>query len=267
MTTPTDDNNDNEVPLLSSSLISHLLELRRRLLYWVATLLGIFFVLFPFQNRVFEFIALPMIKRLPAGSSMIATSVVSPFMTPMKLALIMALFLSMPVFLWHLWRFVSPALYKSERRMFFPLLTSSVVLFYAGVAFAYFVLFPVAFAFLNSTAPAGVKVMTDINAYLDFILTIFFAFGLAFEVPVAIVLAVWAGFTTPGRLGKVRPYALVAAFIVGMILSPPDVVSMTLLSVPIYLLYELGMILARILVPGYREVDAQHAEREHSSDD
>jgi sec-independent protein translocase protein TatC len=139
-----------------------------------------------------------------------------------------------------------------------------VVLFYGGVAFAYYVLFPVAFAFLTSTAPVGVKVMTDINAYLDFILTIFFAFGLAFEVPVAIVLAVWAGFTTPGKLSKVRPYALVAAFIVGMILSPPDVVSMTLLSVPIYLLYELGMILARILVPGSRQVDAQHAEQEKS---
>lgn len=266
MTTPTEDERAGG-SLFSSSLISHLLELRRRLLYWVATLLGIFFVLFPFQNKVFEFVALPMIKRMPAGSSMIATSVVSPFMTPMKLALILALFLSMPVFLWHLWRFVSPALYKSERRMFFPLLISSVMLFYAGVAFAYFVLFPVAFAFLNSTAPTGVKVMTDINAYLDFILTIFFAFGLAFEVPIAIVLSVWAGFTTPGKLAKVRPYALVGSFIVGMILSPPDVVSMTLLSVPIYLLYELGMILARILVPGYREVDKQRAERERSGED
>ncbi|HET7921939.1 MAG TPA: twin-arginine translocase subunit TatC [Gammaproteobacteria bacterium] len=256
---------DNGVaPLLSKSLISHLLELRRRLLQWVATLLALFFILFPFQNKVFEFVALPMIRRMPAGSSMIATGVVSPFMTPMKLALILALFLSMPVFLWHLWRFVSPALYKSERRMFFPLLISSVVLFYGGVAFAYFVLFPVAFAFLTSTAPVGVRVMTDINAYLDFILTIFFAFGLAFEVPVAIVLAVWAGFTTPGRLRKLRPYALVGAFIAGMILSPPDVVSMTLLSVPIYLLYELGVILARVLVPGSREVDAQRAEQERS---
>lgn len=244
-------------PLISSSLIGHLLELRRRLLYWVATLLAIFFALLPFQNRVFDFVAMPLIRRLPAGSSMIATGVTSPFMTPMKLMLMVALFLSVPVFLWHLWRFISPALYKRERRMFFPLLVSSVILFYGGVAFAYFVLFPVAFAFLTSVAPAGVKMMTDINAYLDFVLTIFFAFGLAFEVPVAIVLAVWAGFTSPAKLKKVRPYAFVGSFIIGMVLSPPDVVSMTLLSVPIYCLYEIGMLMARILVPGSRQVNAQ----------
>jgi len=249
-------------PLLSSSVIGHLLEVRRRLLWWVATLLAIFFALFPFQNRVFDFVATPMLKRLPAGSSMIATSVTSPFMTPLKLTLMLALFLSVPVLLYHMWRFISPALYKSERRMFFPLLVSSVALFYCGVAFAYFVLFPVAFAFLTSVAPAGVKVMTDINAYLDFVLTIFFAFGLAFEVPVAIVLAVWAGFTTPGKLKNLRPYALVGSFIVGMILSPPDVVSMTLLSVPIYLLYEIGMLMARILVPGSRQVDAQREQQQ-----
>ena len=248
--------------LLSSSVIGHLLEARRRLLWWVASLLAIFFVLFPFQNRVFDFVATPMLKRLPAGSSMIATSVTSPFMTPLKLTLMTALFLSIPVFLYHLWRFISPALYKSERRMFFPLLVSSVVLFYCGVAFAYFVLFPVAFAFLTSVAPAGVKVMTDINAYLDFVLTIFFAFGLAFEVPVAIVLATWAGFTTPGKLKKLRPYALVGSFVVGMILSPPDVISMTLLSVPIYLLYETGMLMARILVPGSRQVDQQREQQQ-----
>ncbi len=254
---PTPDNPSSAEPLISSSLIRHLLELRRRLLYWVATLLAIFFVLLPFQNRVFDFVAMPMIRRLPAGSSMIATGVTSPFMTPMKLTLMVALFLSVPVFLWHLWRFISPALYKRERRMFFPLLVSSVILFYGGVAFAYFVLFPVAFAFLTSVAPAGVKMMTDINAYLDFVLTIFFAFGLAFEVPVAIVLAVWAGFTSPAKLKKVRPYAFVGSFIVGMVLSPPDVVSMTLLSVPIYCLYEIGMLMARILVPGSRQMNAQ----------
>ncbi|MGH8413166.1 MAG: twin-arginine translocase subunit TatC [Gammaproteobacteria bacterium] len=258
MTPPLDDSTGE--PLLSSSLIAHLLELRRRLLMWIGTLLVLFFCLFPFQNKVFDFVAMPMIRRLPTGSSMIATSVTSPFMTPMKLTLMVALFLSMPVFLWHLWRFISPALYKSERRMFVPLLVSSVLLFYCGVAFAYFALFPVAFAFLNSVAPAGVKVMTDINAYLDFVLTIFFAFGLAFEVPVAIVLVVWAGFTTPGKLKKLRPYALVGSFIVGMILSPPDVVSMTLLSVPIYLLYEIGMLMARIMVPGSKQVDAQREQ-------
>ena len=244
--------------IVSSKLIAYLLELRRRLLQSVLTLLLVFGCLFPFQNRIFAFVALPLIKKLPAGSSMIATGVVSPFMTPMKLALVAALFLCVPVFLYHLWRFISPALYKSERRMFLPLLVSSVVLFYSGVAFAYFVLFPVAFAFLTTAAPEGVKVMTDINAYLDFVLTIFFAFGVAFEVPVAIVLLVWAGFASPGRLKKGRPYALVGAFFLGFLLSPPDVVSMTILSVPIYFLYELGMIMAKLLVPGSREVDAQH---------
>ncbi len=254
--TPPPDNLSAE-PLISSSLIGHLLELRRRLLQCIVTLLAIFLCLTPFQNRVFDLVATPMIRRLPAGSSMIATGVTSPFMTPMKLTLMVALFLSMPVFLWHLWRFVSPALYKRERRMFFPLLVSSVILFYSGVAFAYFVLFPVAFAFLASVAPAGVKMMTDISAYLDFVLTIFFAFGLAFEIPVAIVLAVWAGFTSLAKLKKVRPYAFVGSFIVGMIFSPPDVVSMTLLSVPIYFLYEIGMLMARILVPGSGQVNAQ----------
>ena len=243
--------------LVSPTLIAHLLELRRRLLNWAAAFLLFFFCLFPFQNRVFEWVARPLLQKLPEGSSMIATGVTSPFMTPMKLVMVLALFLSVPVFLYHLWRFVSPALYKSEQRMFMPLLLSSVVLFYAGVAFAYFVLFPVAFAFLTGAAPAGVRVMTDINAYLDFVLTIFFAFGVAFEVPVAIVLMVWAGFTSPGRLKKVRPYALLGAFVVGFLLAPPDVVSMTLMALPVYLLYELGILMARIMVPGSREVDAQ----------
>ena len=255
MTTPPEA--DTGPSLVSPTLIAHLLELRRRLLNWAATLLLLFFCLFPFQNRVFEWVARPLLQRLPAGSSMIATGVTSPFLTPMKLVLVVALFLSVPVFLYHLWRFISPGLYKSERRMFVPLLASSVVLFYAGVAFAYFVLFPVAFAFLTGAAPTGVRVMTDINAYLDFVLTIFFAFGVAFEVPVAIVLMVWAGFTSPGRLKKVRPYALIGAFIVGFLLAPPDVVSMTLMALPVYLLYELGILMARVMVPGSREVDAQ----------
>lgn len=236
-------------PLLGGSVIRYLLEARRRLLWWLGSFLIIFFALFPIQNRVFDFVAMPLLRHLPAGSSMIATGVASPFMTPLKLVMVVALFLSIPILLYHVWRFVSPALYKSERHMFFPLLVISVMLFYAGVAFAYFVLFPVAFAFLTAVAPAGVKVMTDINAYLDFVLTIFFAFGVAFEVPVVIVLAVWAGLTTPAKLGKWRPYAFVGAFVVGMILSPPEVISMIILSIPIYALYEGGIIMARIMVP------------------
>jgi sec-independent protein translocase protein TatC len=246
-----------EPSFISPTLIANLLEIRRRLLNSVATLLVLFFCLFPFQNQVFAWVAKPMIDKLPDGSSMIATGVTSPFMTPMKLCLVVALFLAVPVFLFHIWRFISPALYKRERRMFLPLLVSSVVLFYTGVAFAYFILFPVAFAFLAHAAPAGVKVMTDINAYLDFVLTTFFAFGVAFEVPVAIVLAVWAGFTTPGKLRKFWRFALIGAFFIGFILAPPDLVSMTLLALPVYLLYEVGMLMARIMVPGSREVDAQ----------
>ena len=246
--------------IVSPKLIGHLLELRRRLLNSALTLLLIFFCLFPFQNRVFEWVARPMIQRLPAGSSMIATGVAAPFMTPMKLCLVVALFLSVPVFLYHIWRFISPALYQRERRMFLPLLVSSVVLFYSGVAFAYFVLFPVAFAFLNTAAPEGVRVMTDINAYLDFVLTIFFAFGVAFEVPVVVVVLVRLGVVELKKLQSIRGYVIVGAFVVGAIFTPPDVLSQCMLAVPLWLLYEFGLLVARFVSVSKSETGAEQSE-------
>ncbi len=245
----------------STPLLAHLIELRRRLLIAVVSVLVIFIALAPFADRLFRFVALPMIRRMPAGTSMVATEVASPFLTPFKLALVAAIFLAVPILLYQIWAFIAPGLYKSERRLVVPLLVSSTILFYLGVAFAYFIVFPMMFAFFTSAAPQGVTVMTDINNYLDFVLTIFFAFGLAFEMPVATVLMVWAGFITPGWLRSHRPYVLVLVFTVGMLLTPPDVISQTLLAVPMYFLYEFGIILARILVPGSREVDKQREEQ------
>lgn len=188
---------------------------------------------------------------------MIATQVASPFLTPFKTAMVAAVFIAMPWLLYQLWAFVAPGLYQHEKRLALPLVFTSALLFYAGVAFAYFVVFPLMFAFFTAVAPEGVSVMTDINAYLDFVLTLFFAFGLAFEVPIATVLMVWAGFTTPARLGAHRPYVLLGAFVIGMLLTPPDVISQTLLAVPVYVLYEAGIIMSRIMVPGHKEVESQ----------
>jgi len=242
------------------TLLSHLLELRNRLLKMVIAVLVLFICLVPFAEQLFTLVAEPLMARLPEGTSMIATQVASPFLTPFKLSLAIAVFLAMPVLLYQAWSFVAPGLYKHERRLLLPLMASSIVLFYAGVAFAYYVVFPLMFAFFTAVAPSGVAVMTDISAYLDFVLALFFAFGLAFEVPVATVLAVWAGFTTPAKLGQKRPYVLISAFVLGMLLTPPDIISQTLLAVPVYVLFEAGIIMARLMVPGHREVEAQQRE-------
>lgn len=244
------------------SLLSHLLELRTRLLKMVVAVLVIFICLVPFADRIFTLAAEPLMARLPEGTSMIATQVASPFLTPFKLSLAMAVFLAMPVLLYQAWAFVAPGLYKHERRLVMPLMASSIVLFYSGVAFAYYIVFPLMFGFFTAVAPSGVTVMTDIAAYLDFVLALFFAFGLAFEVPVATVLAVWAGFTTPAKLSKKRPYVLLSAFVLGMLLTPPDIISQTLLAVPVYILFEAGIILSRVMVPGHKEVEAQQREQE-----
>ena len=179
---------------------------------------------------------------------MIATQVASPLLTPFKLTFFVALFVAMPVVLYQIWAFVAPGLYKKERRFAMPLLASSIALFYLGIAFAYYVVFPLMFNFFTSIAPEGVEVQTDISQFLDFITTIFFAFGLAFEVPIATVLVVWTGFTTPSKRAGARPYVFLGAFVVGMFLTPPDLISQTLLAVPVYLLYELGMLMSRIFV-------------------
>jgi len=244
------------------SLLSHLVELRNRLLRMVVVVLVIFICLVPFADWLFTAVAEPLMAQLPEGTSMIATQVASPFLTPFKLALAAAVFLAMPFLLYQAWAFVAPGLYKHERRLVMPLMASSIVLFYSGVAFAYYVVFPLMFAFFTAVAPSGVTVMTDITAYLDFVLALFFAFGLAFEVPVATVLAVWAGFTTPAKLAQKRPYVLLGAFVLGMLLTPPDIISQTLLAVPVYILFEGGIILARVMVPGHKEVEAQQREQQ-----
>lgn len=246
------------------TLLSHLVELRTRIMRMVITVLVLFVCLAPFADIIFTVTAEPLMARLPEGTSMIATQVASPFLTPFKLALAAAVFLAMPMLLYQAWAFVAPGLYKQERRLILPLMASSIVLFYGGVAFAYYVVFPLMFAFFTAAAPSGVTVMTDIASYLDFVLALFFAFGLAFEVPVATVLAVWAGFTTPDKLVKKRPFVLLGAFVIGMLLTPPDIISQTLLAVPVYILFEAGIVMARVMVPGHREVEAQQKEQEQS---
>jgi sec-independent protein translocase protein TatC len=227
---------DTEQPL-----IYHLIELRDRLLRVVLVVGVVFLVLFPFSNKLFSWLSGPLMVHMPEGSSMIAIEVASPFLIPFKLTLFMALFISIPYVLYQLWSFVAPGLYKHERRLVYPLLVSSTVLFYAGAAFAYFVVFPLVFAFFTGTAPEGVSVMTDISRYLDFVLTLFFAFGAAFEVPVFTVLLVWTGMATQESLRQKRPYIIVGAFVIGMLLTPPDIISQTLLAVPVWLLFELGV--------------------------
>jgi len=233
---------------IEQPFMSHLLELRDRLLRSVLVVLVVFLALFPFGNDIYVFVAEPLMAVMPEGTSMIATKVASPFLTPFKLSLIAAIFLSMPYLLYQLWGFVAPGLYRHERRMALPLLASSVVLFYLGAAFAYFVVFPLVFRFFTSVTPEGVAVMTDISEYLDFVLTLFFAFGLAFEIPIATIILVWMGMTTPEQLAAKRPYVIVGAFVIGMLLTPPDVISQTLLALPMWLLFEGGVLFSRFFV-------------------
>jgi len=233
--------------LAEGSLMSHLVELRGRLLKMVAAIIIVFLILFPFSSEIFSFVSEPLRDVMP-GQSLIAVGVASPLLTPLKLTFFVALCVAMPVILFQVWAFVAPGLYIKEKRFAIPLLTSSILLFYAGVAFAYFVVFPLMFKFFTAVAPDGVEVMTDISLYLDFITTIVLAFGLAFEVPIATVLIVWTGLTTPKKLGAARPYVLLGAFVIGMLLTPPDVISQTLLAIPVYLLFELGIFMSRFFV-------------------
>ena len=228
-------------------LVAHLTELRDRLLRAMLSVLVIFICLFPFSNEIYTFISEPLRALLPEGSSMIATEVASPFLTPFKLTLVMSIFVAIPVILYQIWSFVAPGMYRQEKRIAFPLLASSVLLFYAGASFAYFVVFPLIFAFFTSVGPTDVAVMTDINRYLDFVLKLFFAFGIAFEIPIAAVILIWSGVTTPDALAKKRPYIIVGCFIFGMLLTPPDVISQSLLAVPMWMLFEVGVFFGRII--------------------
>ena len=218
-------------------------------------------LLLPFANRIFEVVAKPLVEVLP-GQKMIATSVTAPLLTPFKLTFFVAILVAIPVVLYQLWAFVAPGLYRKEKRFAFPLLFSSIFLFYAGAAFAYFVVFPLVFGFFVKITPSDVEMTTDISQYLDFVTMIVLAFGLAFETPIATVLTVWTGLTTPEKLGKARPYVFLMAFVIGMLLTPPDVISQTLLAVPVYLLYEVGIFMSRIFVrkPAETEDEAVAAD-------
>ncbi len=258
---PGDDNHEvkQEQPFLS-----HLVELRDRLLRILLVVGLIFIALIPFANTLYTLLAAPLLAHLPDSSSMIATEVASPFLTPFKLALVIAMFLAIPVILYQAWAFLAPGLYRHERQLMLPLLISSTLLFYVGMAFAYYAVMPLVFGFLTSTAPEGVAVMTDISKYLDFVLKMFFAFGVAFEVPVATILLVLTGATTPDKLAAMRPYIIVGAFIVGMLLTPPDIISQTLLAIPMWLLFETGLLFSRIMLRRRRAAEEATGNREHS---
>ncbi|MBQ62652.1 MAG: twin-arginine translocase subunit TatC [Gammaproteobacteria bacterium] len=228
-------------------LIDHLVELRSRILHSFLSVLVIFLPLFYFANDIYAYISEPLRAFLPEGATMIATEVASPFLTPFKLTLVLSIFLAMPYILHQLWSFVAPGLYSSEKRIALPLLTSSILLFYAGIAFAFYVVFPLVFGFFTSVAPDGVTIMTDINRYLDFVLKLFFAFGLAFEIPIATVLLVWTGATTVENLKNKRPYVIVGCFVLGMLLTPPDVISQILLALPMWVLYEFGILFSKVI--------------------
>ena len=242
MTAPAD---NNDPPM---SLVAHLTELRDRLLRAILAVLIVFIGLFPFANDIYAFVSRPLRAILPEGATMIATEVASPFLTPFKLTLVAAVFIAIPYVLYQLWSFIAPGMYRQEKRLAVPLLVSSVFLFYAGAAFAYFVVFPLIFAFFTSVAPTDIAIMTDINSYLDFVLKLFFAFGIAFEIPIAAVLMIWAGITTPDALAGKRPFIIVGCFIFGMLLTPPDVISQSLLAIPMWLLFELGVFFGRMIV-------------------
>lgn len=231
----------------TDSFVSHLIELRDRLLRIIIGLVLVMLALFPFANDIYHFLALPLLKSLPAGGQMIATDVTTPFFVPMKVVLLTAFMISLPHTLYQVWAFVAPGLYQHERKLISPLVFASTLLFLCGMAFAYFLVFPVVFGFISHTAPEGVAVMTDIGKYLDFAMTLFIAFGLAFEVPVAVVLLVTAGVVSVAGLREARSYVIVGAFILGAIFTPPDVISQIMLAVPLWLLYEAGILVASMM--------------------
>lgn len=230
------------------SFVEHLMELRDRLLRVVLALLAVMLCTFPFANDLYTLLAAPLIDNLPAGGTMIATQVASPFLTPFKMVLWLSVFVTIPVTLYQAWAFIAPGLYRHEKRLVLPLAVTSTILFYTGMAFAYFVVFPLVFPFLIGYAAEGVTVATDISAYLDFVIAMFFAFGVAFEVPVATILLCWSGITTPAALAEKRPYIIVGAFVIGMLLTPPDMISQTLLAIPMWALFEIGLLCARFYV-------------------
>ncbi len=241
----TPEDHDRAVDEEGLPFLSHLLELRQRLLRSVLAVAVLFFPIYYFANAIYEFVAAPLMANLPTGSSMIATEVASPFLTPFKLAAYSAVFAAMPYMLHQAWAFVSPGLYLREKRFALPLLVSSILLFYLGMAFAYFLVFPLVFQFFAGVTPIGVTMMTDINKYLDFVIKMFFAFGFSFEIPIATFLLVSSGISSTASMKAKRPYVIVGCFVVGMLLTPPDVISQVLLAVPMWMLFEVGVWFAR----------------------
>jgi sec-independent protein translocase protein TatC len=240
---------DNDIDDQPQPLVAHLTELRDRLLRSILAILLVFCGLFYFANDIYAYVSKPLRDILPANATMIATEVASPFLTPFKLTMVAAIFIAIPYVLYQLWSFVAPGMYKNEKRLAFPLLASSVLLFYAGAAFAYYVVFPLIFSFFTSVGPTDVAIMTDINRYLDFVLKLFFAFGLAFEIPIAAVILIRAGITTADELAAKRAYIVVGCFVLGMLLTPPDIVSQSLLAIPMWILFEVGVFFGRIVTP------------------
>jgi sec-independent protein translocase protein TatC len=232
---------------VAGSLMSHLVELRDRVVRMVVSILVFFLGMFYWANDIYIYLAEPLTRHMPEGGNMIAIDVASPFLTPFKLVLMLSVFLSMPVILYQCWSFVAPGLYANEKRIAGPLLVSSILLFYAGVSFAYYIVFPLVFSFFTSVGPEIVNVSTDIGRYLDFVLALFFGFGLAFEIPIATIILVAIGITTPKKLGEKRPFVIVGAFITGMLLTPPDVISQVLLALPMWVLFEAGLIASKII--------------------
>ena len=250
--------NDQPMPL-----VSHLTELRTRLLRCIAAIFIIFAGLFAFTQQIYTLVSTPLREYLPVGATMIATDVASPFLTPLKLTMMVSLFIAIPVILHQIWGFIAPGLYKHEKRIAVPLLVSSIFLFYAGMAFAYFLVFPLVFKFFAAATPEGVAMMTDISSYLDFVMTLFFAFGVAFEIPVAVVLLVWIGIVDVQYLRKIRPYVIIGCFVVGMILTPPDIFSQTLLAIPMWMLFEIGILFGSLVSKNKRgdDTDDQPADQ------
>ena len=249
------------------TFVQHLVELRDILLRSVIAILVVFISLFPFANEVYSFIAAPIINVLPEGGNIIAIGVISPFLTPLKMALIMAVYIAMPYLLYQIWKFIAPALYKREKQMVMPLVVSSTILFYAGLLFSFYVVFPVIFGFLSDIGPSTVDFTPDIQYYLDFVLKVSFAFGVAFEVPIATILLIMFGATTIENLKKNRPYVVIGAFILGMLLTPPDIISQTLIAIPMWLLFEAGLIFAPLFTRKNDETEPEPDDTDPSNPD
>jgi len=243
------------------TLFNHLLELRSRLLKATLSVLVIFCSMFYFTNDIYEYVSQPLLSTMPDGGEMIATDVASSFFAPVKLTIVLAIFISMPYILFQIWSFIAPGLYHSEKRLMGPIMFGSSILFYGGISFAYYIVFPIIFEFFTSVAPEGVNIATDISSYLDFVLKLFFAFGIVFEIPIVIILLCWTGFTTPKSLREKRPYVAVGSFVIAMLLTPPDIISQTLLAIPMLLLFEFGVFISSIY---YTKSDDEHAEEENN---